>query len=58
MRLTFLVSLAGFACLFATLWKYELASKSASIRLRSQRRRLAGHDALAPLTRSASPQQL
>ncbi len=58
MRLTFLVSLAGFACLFVTLWKYELASKSASIRLRSLRRRLAGDDGLAPLTRSASPQQL
>ena len=58
MRLTFLVSLAGFTCLFVTLWKYELASKSASIRLRSLRRRLAGDDGLAPLTRSASPQQL
>jgi heme exporter protein C len=58
MRLTFLVSLAGFGCLFVTLWKYELASKSASIRLRSLRRRLAGDDGLAPLTRSASPQQL
>ena len=58
MRLTFLVSLVGFACLFVTLWKYELASKSASIRLRSLRRRLAGDDALAPLSRSASPQQL
>ncbi len=58
MRLTFFVSLAGFACLFVTLWKYELASKSASIRLRSLRRRLAGDDGLAPLTRSASHQQL
>ena len=58
MRLTFLVSLAGFICLFVTLWKYELASKSASIRLRSLKRRLAGDDALAPLNRSASPQQL
>jgi heme exporter protein C len=58
MRLTFYVSLAGFICLFVTLWKYELASKSASIRLRSLRRRLAGDDALVPLNRSASPQQL
>ena len=58
MRLTFYVSLAGFICLFVTLWKYELASKSASIRLRSLRRRLAGDDALAPLARSASPQNL
>ena len=58
MRLTFYVSLAGFICLFITLWKYELASKAASIRLRSLKRRLAGDDGLAPLARSASPQQL
>src|SRR5215208_109902 len=58
MRLTFLVSLAGMACLFVTLWKYELASKSATIQLRSLRRRLAGDDGLAPLQRSAAPQQL
>ena len=58
MRLTFFVSLAGFICLFITLWKYELASKAASIRLRSLKRRLAGDDGLAPLARSASPQQL
>jgi heme exporter protein C len=58
MRLTFLVALAGMACLFVTLWKYELASKSASIQLRSLRRRLAGDDGLAPLSRSAAPQQL
>ena len=53
MRLTFLVALAGMACLFLTLWKYELASKSASMQLRSLRRRLAGDDGLAPLKRSA-----
>jgi heme exporter protein C len=58
MRTTFLVALAGVACLFITLWKYELASKSASIQLRSLRRRLAGDDGLAPLQRSAAPQQL
>jgi heme exporter protein C len=58
MRLTFLVALAGMACLFVTLWKYELASKSASIQLRSLKRRLAGDDGLAPLQRSAAPQQL
>ena len=46
------------ACLFVTLWKYELASKSASIQLRSLKRRLAGDEGLAPLARSASPQQL
>ena len=58
MRITFLVSLVGMALLFVTLWKYELASKSASIQLRSLRRRLAGDDGLAPLSRSAAPQQL
>jgi len=58
MRLTFVVALVGMACLFVTLWKYELASKSASIQLRSLRRRLAGDDDLAPLARSAAPQQL
>src|ERR671915_399310 len=57
-RVTFLVALAGMACLYVTLWKYELASKSASIQLRSLRRRLAGDDGLAPLSRSAAPQQL
>jgi len=58
MRLTFLVAIAGMACLFVTLWKYELASKSATIQLRSLKRRLAGDDGLAPLQRSAAPQQL
>ena len=58
MRATFLVALVGMACLFVTLWKYELASKSASIQLRSLRRRLAGDDGLAPLQRSAAPQHL
>ena len=58
MRTTFLVALVGMACLFVTLWKYELASKSASIQLRSLKRRLAGDDGLAPLARSAAPQQL
>jgi heme exporter protein C len=58
MRLTFVVALVGMACLFVTLWKYELASKSATIQLRSLRRRLAGDEGLAPLQRSAAPQQL
>jgi heme exporter protein C len=58
MRLTFVIALIGMACLYVTLWKYELASKSASIQLRSLRRRLAGDDGLAPLQRSAAPQQL
>lgn len=58
MRVTFLVAVLGMACLFVTLWKYELASKSASIQLRALRRRLAGDEGLAPLQRSASPQRL
>ncbi len=58
MRVTFLVALVGMACLFVTLWKYELASKSASIQLRSLKRRLAGDDGLVPLARSAAPQEL
>jgi heme exporter protein C len=45
MRLTFLVSLAAMALLFATLWKYELASKHAREQLRSLRRTLAAASA-------------
>jgi len=44
MRLTFLVSLIGMALLFVTLWKYELASKSATFKLRALKRKLAGED--------------
>ena len=55
MRLTFLVSLAGVALLFATLWKYELAAKNARIHLRRLRRELLGEDAVRPLRRSAAP---
>jgi heme exporter protein C len=40
MFLTFLVSLAAMALVFATLWTLELASKNASERLRRVRRRL------------------
>ena len=58
MRFTFLVALAGMAALFVTLNKYELTSKSASMRLRALKRRLAGPDGLAPLPRSSAPQQL
>ena len=41
-----------------TLWKYELASKHASMRLRALRRALAGDDAAGPLARTAAPTQL
>jgi heme exporter protein C len=60
MRLTFLVSLAGMAVLFVTLWKYELTSKQASMRLRALKRRLADEDDPWVPTgrRSAAPQQL
>jgi heme exporter protein C len=58
MRLTFLVALAGMALLYVTLWKYEMASKNASMQLRALRRRLLGdeEDAAAATRRSAAPQ--
>src|ERR671936_762302 len=40
MRLTFLVSLAGIALLFVTLWKLELTSKHAAMQLKKLRKRL------------------
>ncbi len=48
MRMTFLISLIAIVCLFVTLWKYELASKHASMKLRALRRSLAGDDAAGP----------
>jgi heme exporter protein C len=65
MRLTFLVALAGMVLLFVTLWKYELASKHASMQLRALRRRLLaeeeavaeGDEALVS-RRSAAPQHV
>ena len=54
---TFLISLIGMALLFVTLCKYEMASKNATFKLRSLRRRLAGDDDdFAPAPRSAAPQ--
>ena len=58
MRLTFLLSLAAMVCLFVTLWKYELASKHASMKLRALKRALAGDEAAGPLARTAAPTQL
>src|SRR5215217_1469206 len=57
MRLTFLVSLIGMALLFVTLWKYELASKSATFKLRALKRKLAGEDEVwaGNLRRTAAP---
>ncbi len=57
MALTFLVSLAAMALLFATLCKYELTAKHARAQLRALRRRLSGEvpGARPELRRSAAP---
>jgi heme exporter protein C len=55
MRLTFLISLAGVALLFVTLWKYEMAAKTTRMQLRAARRALLGERAVRPLGRSAAP---
>jgi heme exporter protein C len=55
MRLTFLVSLAGIAMLFATLCKYEMTAKHTRSQVRALRRRLLGEDTVRPLGRSAAP---
>jgi heme exporter protein C len=59
MRLTFYVSLLGMVLLYATLWKYEMASKNATWQLRALRRRLLGDDAVPGVSgRSAAPRAL
>ena len=55
MALAFYVSLLGIALLYLTLWRYELATKSARMQIRRLRRRLLGEDAVRPLGRSAAP---
>jgi heme exporter protein C len=57
MRLTFLLALVAMALLFVTLWKYELASKSATFKLRALKRKLAGDEELwaGNPRRSAAP---
>jgi heme exporter protein C len=55
MQLTFYVSLVGIALLYATLWRYEMAAKSARMQVRRLRRSLLGEDGLRPLGRSAAP---
>jgi heme exporter protein C len=55
MRLAFMVCLAGMALLYVTLWRYEMASKLASGRVRSLRRKLGGDEAVAPRGRTAAP---
>ncbi len=55
MALTFYISLLGIALLFATLMRYEIASKAARMQTRRLRRSLLGEDGLSPLRRSAAP---
>src|SRR5690242_10422728 len=55
MQLPFYLCLIGMALLFATLWKYEMASKHTSAQLRSLRRKLGGDEALASQGRTAAP---
>ena len=55
-RAAWAVSLAGVACLYVTLCKYELASKSARMQLRRLRRSLLeDEDRDALPRRSAAP---
>jgi len=61
MAFTFVVSLAGIALLYTTLFRYELTAKHARAQLRALRRRLAGDDALVSVPRrgrSAAPATL
>jgi heme exporter protein C len=53
-RLTFYVSLVAMILLFVTLWKYEMASKNATAKLRALRRALS-NDEIVPAGRSAAP---
>src|ERR1700686_3758633 len=55
MALTFVVSLAGIALLYTTLFRYELTAKHARAQLRALRRRLAGDDALVSVPRRGRP---
>jgi heme exporter protein C len=55
MALTFLVSLAAMALLFATLCNYELAAKHARAQLRALKRRLSADGETQRTPRSAAP---
>jgi heme exporter protein C len=55
MALAFLVCLVGMALLYVTLWRYEIASKQTSFRLRALKRKLGGDDAVGDRGRSAAP---
>jgi heme exporter protein C len=54
MKVAFYVCLLWMALLYATLWKYEMASKNASAQIKALRRRLTGDEPAAP-RRSAAP---
>ena len=55
MRLVFYISLLGILLLYVTLWKYEMAAKSARSQMRALRRTLYGEDSLVAAGRSAAP---
>src|SRR3954468_10740614 len=55
MQLPFYLCLFGMALLYVTLWRYEMASKNTSAKLRSLRRKLGGDEAVASVGRSAAP---
>jgi heme exporter protein C len=55
MGLTFAVSLLGFALLYVTMWKYEMAAKNARSQVRRLRRTLLGDESIRPAGRSAAP---
>ena len=55
MGLTFAVSLLGFALLYVTMWKYEMAAKNARGQVRRLRRTLLGDESRRPVGRSAAP---
>jgi heme exporter protein C len=55
MQVAFYVMLVGMALLYATLWKYEMTSKSTSWQLRRLRAKLAGEESAGPRARSAAP---
>ncbi|MBV9194951.1 MAG: cytochrome c biogenesis protein CcsA [Solirubrobacterales bacterium] len=55
MALTFYVSLIGIVLLYITLWRYEMAAKSARMHIRRLRRSLLDDEALPAMKRSAAP---
>jgi heme exporter protein C len=55
MQLTFFISIAAIALLYATLMTYEIAAKTTRMEVRRLRRRVLGEDSVRPLGRSAAP---